>query len=193
MKSPAACLLGAENRRKILIFCYNIGKGETMKHGFTVIELLVVVLIIGILAAMALPQYQRAVDEARYSEMITLARTFKEAEERYFMANGLYTRNLNDLDIGMKADQADGPCITVKNGMQLCVTEFYLYIKDTKNLSNSIVRGYDNGTRFLGWWCQASSDNQRAADLCESLGGELYEKNGSGCILGTCDLYSLPL
>lgn len=46
-----------------------------MKKAFPLIELLVVVLIIGILAAIALPQYTKTVEKSRLATVIPLARS----------------------------------------------------------------------------------------------------------------------
>ena len=68
-------------------------------NGFTLIELLVVVLIIGILAAVAVPQYQKAVAKSRYTTLKVLTRALAEAEEMYYLANGQYTTDIDELNV----------------------------------------------------------------------------------------------
>ena len=58
-----------------------------------------VVLIIGILSAVALPQYQRAVQKTRLMNYYQLARGMVRAQEVYYLANGQYTTKLKDLDV----------------------------------------------------------------------------------------------
>ncbi len=52
---------------------------KKIQQGFTLIELMIVVAIIGILAAIALPAYQNYTDKALYSEVILAATPFKTA------------------------------------------------------------------------------------------------------------------
>ena len=69
------------------------------KQAFKLIELLVVVLIIGILAAVALPQYQKAVWKSRLATVKHLTKSIADAEEIYYLANNSYTKDWHALDI----------------------------------------------------------------------------------------------
>ena len=59
-------------------------KIQKMQQGFTLIELMIVVAIIGILAAIAIPSYQDYTTKARYSEVVVAAGPFKLGVEECF-------------------------------------------------------------------------------------------------------------
>ena len=78
-------------------------RAKRRNGGFTLLELLVVVLIIGILAAVALPQYQTAVLKSRAAEMLLLGKAVQSAQKVYYMANGTLSADLTALDIALPA------------------------------------------------------------------------------------------
>ena len=59
-------------------------------NGFTLIELMIVVAIVGILASIAFPAYQDSVRKARRSDAQGALMSFANAMERYFTTNGTY-------------------------------------------------------------------------------------------------------
>jgi prepilin-type N-terminal cleavage/methylation domain-containing protein len=69
------------------------------KKAFSLIELLVVVLIIGILAAIALPQYYKAMRRAKAAELISLIKAVAGAQDVYYLTHGTYALNFEHLDM----------------------------------------------------------------------------------------------
>tara|TARA_Y100000588_G_scaffold4793_1_gene5941 strand:+ start:74 stop:532 length:459 start_codon:yes stop_codon:yes gene_type:complete len=61
---------------------------KKIQSGFTLIELMIVVAIIGILAAIAIPQYQNYVARAQVSEALVLASGAKTGVSEYISTNG---------------------------------------------------------------------------------------------------------
>lgn len=66
---------------------------KTLEKGFTLIELMIVVAIIGILAAVALPAYQNYSNRATFSELVLATTPLKTAVDL-----AIQTRNPADLD-----------------------------------------------------------------------------------------------
>lgn len=76
---------------------------KTNQKGFTLIELMIVVAIIGILAAIALPAYQNYVKKARFSELLNASAAAKTAVEVCFQSNAALT-NCNAGTNGVPAE-----------------------------------------------------------------------------------------
>ena len=82
---------------------------QRMKKGFTLVELMVVVLIVGILASVSVPMYRGSIDAAKWSEAKASCGTIYTAVKSYVAeneANGTVTPSLTDL--GFNKRDLDG-------------------------------------------------------------------------------------
>ncbi len=72
---------------------------KTNQKGFTLIELMIVIAIIGILAAVALPAYQDYTIRARMAEPLALLGEAKNSMTEYYIANGTIAQNATQAGI----------------------------------------------------------------------------------------------
>lgn len=70
-------------------------------RGFTLIELMIVVAIIGILLMIAVPAYQNFMFRARRAEGKNLLQQIAAAEERYYTNNNKYTADMSATGLGV--------------------------------------------------------------------------------------------
>ncbi|MDR1123025.1 MAG: hypothetical protein LBL61_00040, partial [Elusimicrobiota bacterium] len=88
------------------------------------------VLIIGILAAIALPQYQKAVLKSKASAVFPLLKAVTDAQERHMLATGSYADEFGQLDIQLSNDCSGNLC-TLGNNVWRISNGFVLVYFDT--------------------------------------------------------------
>ncbi|ENX2694159.1 pilin, partial [Neisseria gonorrhoeae] len=77
---------------------------NTLQKGFTLIELMIVIAIVGILAAVALPAYQDYTARAQVSEAILLAEGQKSAVTEYYLNNGEWPEDNDKAGVASSAE-----------------------------------------------------------------------------------------
>jgi type IV pilus assembly protein PilA len=87
-----------------------------IQRGFTLVELAVVIVIIGVLAAFGVPKFLNSVERSKAAEAFAYLSALRTAEERYQAKEGVYTEDSTKLDITMQPPKYFTPgTITVTN------------------------------------------------------------------------------
>ncbi|MBH6449784.1 pilin [Neisseria meningitidis] len=92
---------------------------NTLQKGFTLIELMIVIAIVGILAAVALPAYQDYTARAQVSEAILLAEGQKSAVTEYYLNHGTWPGDNTSAGVATSTDIKGKyvQSVTVANGV----------------------------------------------------------------------------
>ena len=73
------------------------------RAGFTLLELIIVIIVIGILASIALPRYIRIAEKGRAAEAKNILSAIRSAKMRYAAQHALYATTIGNLDLNLPA------------------------------------------------------------------------------------------
>ncbi|EPH8056059.1 pilin, partial [Neisseria gonorrhoeae] len=137
---------------------------NTLQKGFTLIELMIVIAIVGILAAVALPAYQDYTARAQVSEAILLAEGQKSAVTEYYLNHGEWPEN-NDKAGVASSDKIKGKYVQkveVKNGVVTAQMASSNVNKEIQGKKLSLWAKRQDGS--VKWFCgqPVKRDNAKA-------------------------------
>ena len=167
------------------------------KLGFTLIEMLVVVLIIGILAGVALPQYQKSVMKAKLTQLDILVNAAKKNVQLYIEANGwpedivYFTGSESVADIEMPGDIEDS--WVINNGIYMdssCSSSFCSIFFNNDNFAlEFLLDRYIGNFWFASHHCNFENDYQKV--FCQYLKERNYKAEEN--IVEMCEEVNITL
>ena len=117
-----------------------------MRKGFTLLELVIVVIIVAVLAGLGIPQFIRTVERAKAAEGVSTLGTLRSSQLRYYAEYNVYTTTCGQLD-------TDAPASTTKFAAPVCAASGNI-VRVTRQASSYTLGITADGT--LG--CQAGAN-----------------------------------
>lgn len=131
------------------------------QQGFTLIELMIVVAIIGILAAIAIPAYQDYTIRAQVSEGLSLSAGAKVAVAEFYQDRGEWPASNADAGLQL-AENIEGKyvsSVTVGAGNGLITIEYDKTATNRNIRTASLTLEATNHSGSIGWDCDSPGDS----------------------------------
>ena len=134
---------------------------KNIKLGFTLLEVLVVVLIIATLASIAVPQYQRAVYKSRFHALMPVAKGIYQGNEVYYLGNRRYATNLSSLIVTGQNEYPDGTSVQLADNDNFSYVlvnrpgvnnNYVMYQSRSKQYPSNIHCEAKKGDAMATWW-----------------------------------------
>ncbi len=125
------------------------------REGFTLVELAMVIVIIGVLAAFGVPRFIKSVERSKASEAFTYLAAIRSAQERYHAREGTYADDIAKIDIKLSVPKyfrvgAITPSgITIENGWTLTLTRLGTSASYGTYTVSFTQDGYDSGNSSI--------------------------------------------
>ncbi|CWP04472.1 class I pilin PilE [Neisseria meningitidis] len=162
---------------------------NTLQKGFTLIELMIVIAIVGILAAVALPAYQDYTARAQVSEAILLAEGQKSAVTEYYLNHGIWPGDNSSAGVATSSEIKGKyvQSVTVANGVVTAQMKSSGVNKEIKDKKLSLWAKRQDGS--VKWFC--GQPVQRAKADSDDVATPDTDKINTKHLPSTCrDLHS---